>query len=42
MDETRPVNGGRARLLDNEVSEAVHLALGFSETGQIRCFRKPP
>jgi aminoglycoside 6'-N-acetyltransferase I len=27
-------------LLDNHVSEAAHLALGFIETVQLRCFRK--
>lgn len=27
-------------LLDNEISAAAHRALGFSETVQIRCFRK--
>jgi aminoglycoside 6'-N-acetyltransferase I len=27
-------------LLDNSVSAAAHLALGFTETVQIRCFRK--
>jgi aminoglycoside 6'-N-acetyltransferase I len=27
-------------LLDNDVSEAAHLALGFVETVQLRCFRK--
>ena len=42
-------NWGRARgctefasdaLLDNAVSAAAHLALGFEETVQIRCFKK--
>ncbi len=27
-------------LLDNDVSEAAHLAIGFVETVQIRCFKK--
>ncbi len=27
--------------LDNAASAAAHRALGFSEVGQIRCFRKP-
>jgi len=27
-------------LLDNKTSEAAHLALGFEETAQIRCFKK--
>ena len=27
-------------LLDNKISEAAHLALGFEETEQIRCFKK--
>ncbi len=27
-------------LLDNTISEAAHLALGFEETEQIRCFKK--
>ncbi len=27
--------------LDNATSAAAHRALGFSEVGQIRCFRKP-
>jgi aminoglycoside 6'-N-acetyltransferase I len=31
---------GSDALLDNEVSEAAHLALGFVETVQLRCFRK--
>ena len=28
-------------LLDNVASASAHAALGFAETGQIRCFRKP-
>jgi aminoglycoside 6'-N-acetyltransferase I len=32
---------GSDALLDNEVSAAAHRALGFVETVQIRCFRKP-
>ena len=28
-------------LLDNDVSAVAHLALGFEETCQLRCFRKP-
>lgn len=31
---------GSDALLDNETSAAAHLALGFKETVQIRCFRK--
>lgn len=31
---------GSDALLDNEVSAAAHLALGFEETVQLRCFRK--
>ena len=31
---------GSDALLDNDVSEAAHLALGFVETVQLRCFRK--
>jgi aminoglycoside 6'-N-acetyltransferase I len=31
---------GSDALLDNDVSAAAHLALGFVETVQIRCFRK--
>jgi aminoglycoside 6'-N-acetyltransferase I len=31
---------GSDALLDNETSAAAHLALGFEETVQIRCFRK--
>jgi aminoglycoside 6'-N-acetyltransferase I len=31
---------GSDALLDNDVSEAAHLALGFEETVQLRCFRK--
>ena len=31
---------GSDALIDNEVSAAAHLALGFEETAQIRCFRK--
>lgn len=32
---------GSDALLDNDVSAAAHRALGFAETVQIRCFRKP-
>lgn len=32
---------GSDALVDNEVSAAAHRALGFVETVQIRCFRKP-
>jgi aminoglycoside 6'-N-acetyltransferase I len=32
---------GSDALIDNDVSLAAHLALGFAETVQIRCFRKP-
>jgi aminoglycoside 6'-N-acetyltransferase I len=32
---------GSDALLDNDVSAAAHHALGFEETVQIRCFRKP-
>ena len=32
---------GSDALLDNETSAAAHRALGFEETVQIRCFRKP-
>ena len=28
-------------LIDNEVSARAHLALGFAESAQLRCFRKP-
>jgi aminoglycoside 6'-N-acetyltransferase I len=28
-------------ILDNDVSAAAHLALGFEETVRIRCFKKP-
>ena len=31
---------GSDALIDNEVSRAAHLALGFEETDQIRCFKK--
>jgi aminoglycoside 6'-N-acetyltransferase I len=31
---------GSDALLDNTISEAAHLALGFEETEQIRCFKK--
>ena len=31
---------GSDALIDNEVSAAAHIALGFDETAQIRCFRK--
>ena len=31
---------GSDALIDNDVSAAAHRALGFSETVQIRCFRK--
>jgi len=31
---------GSDALLDNDVSAAAHLALGFEETVQLRCFRK--
>jgi aminoglycoside 6'-N-acetyltransferase I len=31
---------GSDALIDNETSAAAHLALGFEETVQIRCFRK--
>jgi aminoglycoside 6'-N-acetyltransferase I len=31
---------GSDALLDNKISEAAHLALGFEETKQIRCFKK--
>jgi len=31
---------GSDALIDNEVSEAAHLALGFMEIEQIRCFLK--
>ena len=31
---------GSDALLENETSAAAHLALGFEETVQIRCFRK--
>jgi aminoglycoside 6'-N-acetyltransferase I len=31
---------GSDALLDNDVSAAAHLALGFDETVQLRCFRK--
>jgi aminoglycoside 6'-N-acetyltransferase I len=31
---------GSDALLDNETSAAAHVALGFEETVQIRCFRK--
>jgi aminoglycoside 6'-N-acetyltransferase I len=27
--------------LDNEVSQKAHIALGFEEVGQLRCFKKP-
>ncbi len=27
--------------LENEISAAAHLAVGFTEVGRIRCFRKP-
>jgi aminoglycoside 6'-N-acetyltransferase I len=32
---------GSDALIDNETSAAAHRALGFVETVQIRCFRKP-
>ena len=32
---------GSDALIDNDVSAAAHRALGFDETAQIRCFRKP-
>jgi aminoglycoside 6'-N-acetyltransferase I len=32
---------GSDAVIDNEASAAAHLALGFVETAQIRCFRKP-
>jgi aminoglycoside 6'-N-acetyltransferase I len=31
---------GSDALIDNDISEAAHLALGFEETARIRCFRK--
>lgn len=31
---------GSDALIDNDVSAAAHQALGFTETAQIRCFRK--
>ena len=31
---------GSDALIDNDASAAAHLALGFDETAQIRCFRK--
>jgi aminoglycoside 6'-N-acetyltransferase I len=31
---------GSDALIDNDISAAAHLALGFEETVQIRCFRK--
>ena len=31
---------GSDALIDNEVSAAAHLALGFEESALIRCFRK--
>jgi aminoglycoside 6'-N-acetyltransferase I len=31
---------GSDALLDNDTSAAAHLALGFEETVQIRCFKK--
>ena|SRR5688572_24236142 len=32
---------GSDALIDNDISASAHLALGFTETVQIRCFRKP-